>query len=205
MFTGIIEETGVVKLSKNGKLEIACSFAEQINVGQSVAVNGVCLTVVSRPATTSPAGRQSSVVSFDVVEETLERSTLGSLKEGYEVNLERTVIVGGRLDGHIVQGHTDCVGEVKMKNEKVKNGVVDSFEFVVTVPFRLTKYIVEKGSITVDGISLTVTGVGEDWFRVAVIPHTLEVTNLHTKEVGCKVNIEVDVIAKYVEKLVCLE
>jgi riboflavin synthase len=193
MFTGIIEETGTVKLNKDGRLEIECSFADEVSIGQSVAVNGVCLTLVAV---------DGDVLRFEMVRETLERSNLGGMKEGYEVNLERTVQVNGQFDGHIVQGHVDCVGTVNEVHENLEGDAVKSVDVFIVVPEDMLKYVVEKGSVTVDGISLTVTGVGDDWFSVSVIPHTMKVTNLHTKEVGCSLNIEVDVMAKYVEKMI---
>jgi riboflavin synthase len=156
--------------------------------GASVAVNGVCLTVV---------GSIGSEASFDVMAETLKRSVIGSLRAGERVNLERAVRADGRLDGHIVQGHVDGTGVIASRTPG------DGWETVrFAMPVDLARYVAEKGSIAVDGVSLTVTAVGSDWFEVGLIPETLRVTTLGVKQPGDPVNLEVDVLAKYVARLV---
>jgi riboflavin synthase len=193
MFTGIVEELGTVRAidvnATGRRLEIAATrVLEDVQIGASIAVNGVCLTVVEHGLDWWKA---------DAVEETINRSSLGSLTPGARVNLERPVRLADRLDGHLVQGHVDAVATVA-QIEPLADG---STHFRFEVPADLTRYIVEKGSVTVDGISLTVVEVTPTTFGVAVIPHTLAVTNLGSKQLGSAVNIEVDVMAKYVEKL----
>ncbi|MFL5737497.1 MAG: riboflavin synthase [Actinomycetota bacterium] len=186
MFTGIVEELGVVRSIRERDLSVACSLvATDSAVGSSVAVNGVCLTVVDHG---------SDHLAFQLSEETLSRTSLGRLREGDGVNLERPLTLAGRLGGHLVQGHVDGVG------------TVDSFApeeggatLTVGMPEALGRYVVEKGSICVDGVSLTVAGTDGARFSVALIPHTLEATTLGRAEAGYPVNLEVDVIAKYVE------
>jgi riboflavin synthase len=183
MFTGIVEELGTVRAFVDGRLEIlAAEITHGLEIGASVAVNGCCLTAV-----------EIGDVGFaaDVVAETLSRTNLGDLSEGSPVNLERPMRVDGRLDGHIVQGHVDATGEVR-------SPAPDLF---VSAPDSILGYLVEKGSITVDGVSLTVAGIEEGAFRVAVIPHTAAVTTLGARRPGERVNLEVDVVAKYVERL----
>ncbi|OBG97847.1 riboflavin synthase subunit alpha [Mycobacterium sp. E3251] len=156
--------------------------------GDSIAVNGVCLTVVEL----LPDGQFTA----DVMAETLNRSNLGSLQVGSPVNLERAAAVNSRLGGHIVQGHVDGTGQV------VSRAPSEHWEVVrIEIPAEVARYVVEKGSITVDGISLTVSGLGADWFEVSLIPTTRELTTLGRAPVGTQVNLEVDVIAKYVERL----
>ncbi len=182
MFTGIVERGEVVKVEATpdgARLWIRSPILETCALGASVATNGVCLTVTDR---------DGDVCRFDVIRESLDRSALGDLEAGDRVNVERPVRAGDELGGHIVQGHVDGVGDV----------VSVSSEGRMRVATPLTRYIVEKGSITVNGVSLTVTAVDEAAFEVALIPHTLEVTNLGEAD---RVNIEVDVLAKYVEKL----
>jgi riboflavin synthase len=189
VFTGIVEELGEVveregeRLSLRGKL-----VTQDAGHGDSIAVNGVCLTV---------ARVEGDVFTVEVMKETYDRSALGSLKAGDPVNLERAVTAATRLGGHIVQGHVDGVGTIDSK--KPGGGWED---VRVTLPSGLDRYIVEKGSITVDGISLTVVAVDPSGFTVSLIPTTLKLTTLGRKGVGDKVNLEVDIIAKYVEKLV---
>ncbi len=197
MFTGIIEEIGEVlaleSKADSAVLTLAVSrIAEDVVHGASIAVNGVCLTVVGwRPA---EDGR--SALDFDVMAETLKRSVIGTLHAGDKVNLERAARVDSRLDGHIVQGHVDGTGAV------VSRTPGDNWEgFRFSVPVDLARYIAEKGSIAVDGVSLTVTAVGGDWFEVGLIPETLRATVLGGKQPGDPVNLEVDVLAKYVERL----
>jgi len=180
MFTGIVEPGEVVKVAAN-QLWVSSAIVGDCAIGSSVAINGVCLTVTEKDRTT---------VRFDVVDESLARSTLGSLEEGDRVNVERPVRAGEELGGHIVQGHIDGVGTVVAREQDGGTRI--------KVPHDLTRYIVEKGSVTVDGVSLTVIDVDEDSFEVALIPHTLAITTLATAK---RVNVEVDVLARYVEKL----
>ncbi|WP_327237576.1 riboflavin synthase [Streptomyces sp. NBC_01317] len=192
MFTGIVEELGEVTAVEN--LGDASRFTLRGPVvtdgakhGDSIAVNGVCLTVVDL---------DGGAFTADVMAETLDRSSLGALAVGSPVNLERPMAVGGRLGGHIVQGHVDGTGTV------VEREVSEHWEIVkVALPAHLTKYVVEKGSITVDGVSLTVVDAGPDYFTISLIPTTLALTTLGHKGPGDPVNLEVDVIAKYVERL----
>lgn len=185
MFTGIVEELGTVVSREGPRLRIAArTVLEDVTMGASIAVNGVCLTVVGWDG-------DEGWWEADVVEETYARTALGSLAPGHPVNLERPVRLSDRLGGHLVQGHVDGVGEIVEPAPNLR---------VRTHP-DLLRYIVEKGSITVDGISLTVVSPLDDGFTVAVIPHTQEVTTLGHKGVGDLVNLEVDVTAKYVERL----
>lgn len=192
MFTGIIEGTGRIAAFERGadgaRLVIDVGvMAESVAVGDSVALNGVCLTVVKI---------DEPRLAFEAVPETLSRTNLGDLKTGDAVNLERPVRAGGRLDGHIVQGHVDGVGVLV---DVAAEG--DSWRLGVQTPADLLRYLVEKGSIALDGISLTVAGLREDGFEVVIIPHTWEVTNLSRRSVGERLNLEVDILAKYVERL----
>jgi riboflavin synthase len=185
MFTGIVEELGSVEHRERGRLRFGCRrVLDDVVLGASIAVNGCCLTVV---AWDSDAGWWEA----DVTQETFDRTQLGDLKPGDPVNLERPVRLEDRLGGHLVQGHVDAVGEI----------IEPVPDLHVRVPQNLHRYLVEKGSVTVDGISLTVVKPSDDGFTVAVIPHTSEVTTLGFKRVGDRVNIEVDVMAKYAEKL----
>jgi riboflavin synthase len=195
MFTGIVEGTGtVVALTRSGtgdgaRLEVDAPWPPgELAVGDSVAVDGCCLTVVAR----TPGG-----FAADLVAETLRRTALGRLTKGARVNLERPLALGGRLGGHLVQGHVDGVGRVL---ERRTAG--ESTELRVELPEDLARYVVEKGSIAVDGVSLTVAAVGPDWFTVALVPHTLAATTLGGRGPGDPVHLEVDVVAKYVERLV---
>lgn len=199
MFTGIVAEQGsVVSLESDssdaGKVLVidAPRTSGELGLGGSIAVNGVCLT-----ATAIDGNR----ISLDVMGETLDRTTTGSLEAGRKVNLERCVPAGGRLDGHVVQGHVDGVGTLL---EREDLGSWDRLRF--GVPARLARYIAEKGSIAVDGVSLTVTAVSaprdpEPWFEVGLIPTTLAETGLGALKPGAPVNLEVDVLAKYAERL----
>lgn len=192
MFTGIIEELGTVAARDDSadaaRLTVrGPTVAAGAATGDSIAVNGTCLTVVTTD------GRQFTA---DVMRETLERSSLGRLRAGDPVNLERPVTLAGRLGGHLVQGHVDGVGAI------VSREVSEHWEVVgVSLPADLARYVVTKGSITVDGVSLTVVDVTDDAFTVSLIPTTLALTTLGAKGIGDPVNLEVDVIAKYVEKL----
>jgi riboflavin synthase len=191
MFTGIIAERGTIIGVENGgsvvRLMFDAGHLADLAVGDSIAVNGVCLTAVTVEA---------PVVSVDVMSETLDRSSLGRLHEGDLINLERPLPASGRFDGHLVQGHVDGVGVISEVDADA-GGRRLRFE----VPSELDRYVVEKGSITVDGVSLTVSAIGVGWAEVALIPHTLEVTNLGLRSVGDEVNLEADILAKYVEKL----
>ena len=193
MFTGIIEELGSVAARDGGKLRINASLVlEDVQLGASIAVNGCCLTVVDWGGDGDAACDKPSWWEADVTDESFARTSLGALRMGDPVNLERPVRLNDRLGGHLVQGHVDGIGEIVEAGPDLRVRVAER---------DLLRYVVEKGSITVDGISLTVVDVLDDGFTVAVIPHTLEVTNLGTKEVGAPVNLEVDVTAKYVERL----
>lgn len=186
MFTGIVEERGRVRAWDGARLEVACSrVAADASVGESVAVNGACLTVVE-------AG--DGVLAFDVSGETLERTALGRLSAGDPVNLERPLTLLSRLGGHLVQGHVDGVGVV---TDLRREG--DGATMTIRVPASLARYVAEKGSVAVDGVSLTVAGREADAFRVALVPHTLAATTLGERRPGDPVNLEMDVLAKYVE------
>jgi riboflavin synthase len=192
MFTGLIEDVGKVqKLERRGssaRLAIATALpSDEFLVGDSVAVNGACLTV------TSIAGM---LLSFDVSPETLDRSGLGRLASGDQVNLERAMRLSDRLGGHIVTGHIDCVATIAGRREESGN-----IQFFFRTPSESLRYIIEKGSVAIDGISLTVNSVTPDGFAVNIIPHTAQMTTLRFKKPGDKVNIETDIIGKYVERL----
>ena len=192
MFTGIVEELGEVTAldldADSARLSVRAPVVSADAVhGASIAVNGVCLTVVDI---------RGDVFTADVMRETLERSTLGGLSSGERVNLERAVRAADRLGGHIVQGHVDGVDEVQSRSPGVRWETVR-----IGLPPRLARYVVEKGSIAVDGVSLTVSALGNDWFEISLIPATLELTTLGLRKPGEWVNLEVDVIAKYVERL----
>ena len=193
MFTGIVEETGTIReAERRGDVLLvrvnAGSTLSDLPVGGSIALNGCCLTAIEV---------DSESFACELHEETLRRTAFGDrLKPGVRVNLERPMRADGRFDGHIVQGHVDGVGTIT----DLRRGE-DTAELSVALPPKLDRYIVFKGSVTVDGISLTVAGLSPDSFTVALIPHTLEVTNLRDAGVGDPVNLEADVIAKYVERL----
>jgi riboflavin synthase len=192
VFTGIVEELGTVvalqQLTDSARLRIHGALVTSDAVhGASIAVNGVCLTVVD-------FGDEE--FTADVMHETLVRSSLGALDIGSRVNLERPVTLATRLGGHLVQGHVDGTGEILERTPS------EHWEIVrVSLPDDLGRYVVEKGSITVDGVSLTVVEAARDWFSISLIPTTLELTTLGTKAVGDPVNLEVDVVAKYVERM----
>ena len=192
MFTGIIEEIGTVRRIEHGakgaRLTIqAKTVLEDTRIGDSIATNGVCLTVVSMTGDS---------FSADVMAESLRRSSLGTLQGGSPVNLERAMAANGRFGGHIVSGHIDGTGRIAA-TRRDDNAVW----YTVETPAPLLRYIVEKGSITIDGISLTVAAVEQDRFSVSLIPHTAQVTILGEKGPGDTVNLETDIIGKYVEKL----
>jgi riboflavin synthase len=192
VFTGLVADLGtvsdVVATPDGVRLQVATSIAAELSEGDSVAVNGVCLTAVSADA---------HVFTAEVMNETLRRSSLAEVSAGGRVNLELPLRAQDRLGGHVVQGHVDGVGAVSAVED-------DGFARVVTIdaPSELLRYVVEKGSIAVDGVSLTVSSVSPDTFAVSLIPETLERTNLGAAAPGTPVNLEVDVLAKYVEKLV---
>ena len=192
MFTGIVEELGVVasreELGDSARLTVHGPLVtSDARHGDSIAVNGVCLTVVAV---------ENGCFTADVMKETLDRSSLGALAEGSAVNLERSLRLQDRLGGHLVQGHVDGVGHIVSKQ------AADHWTVLrITLPAGLDRYIVEKGSITVDGVSLTVSAVQAGWFEVSLIPTTLQLTTLGPKAPGDPVNLEVDITAKYVEKL----
>jgi riboflavin synthase len=189
MFTGIVEERGVVREIGPARLSVGCrTVTTDTTVGASVAVSGVCLTVVRR---------SDAHLAFDVSDETLRRTSFSRLAEGNAVNLERPLTLSSRLGGHLVQGHVDGVGEVT----GVERGPDGGAWLTVRAPAELGRYMVEKGSICVDGVSLTVAARDGEAFSVALIPYTLDVTTFGTTTVGDPVNLEVDVIAKYVEAL----
>jgi riboflavin synthase len=195
MFTGIIEELGLVR-ETGDRLLVACQKVVRDSVqGDSMAVNGVCLTVVERTMDQSEAVA-AGTLAFDLSPETLSRTSLGRLSKGDAVNLERPVTLTARLGGHLVQGHVDGVGEI---TEMLDAG--SGKEMWISLPRDMARYVVEKGSIAVDGVSLTVAGLHDGAFGVALIPHTLDVTTLGSARRGDPVNLEVDVIAKYVEGL----
>ena len=193
MFTGIIEELGSVAARDGAKLRINASLVlEDVSLGASIAVNGCCLTVVDWGSEGDAACDKPSWWVADVSDESFARTTVGSLQVGDPVNLERPVRLSDRLGGHLVQGHVDGVGEIVQPAPNLQVRVHDQ---------DLLRYVVEKGSITVDGISLTIVKVLDDGFTVALIPHTIDVTTLGTKDRGALVNLEVDMTAKYVERL----
>ena len=192
MFTGIVEELGTIRSLQRGKHSVVLSIGahtvlSDLKIGDSVAVNGVCLTATSR---------DGGGFTADVMHETLNRSSLGALSVGSRVNLERAMAADGRFGGHIVSGHIDGTGTITAVRPD-DNAVW----YTVSASPELLRYIVEKGSITIDGISLTVASVTETGFSVSAIPHTAAVTTLGEKRVGDTVNLETDIIGKYVEKL----
>ena len=192
MFTGIIKEVGVaVAIEKAGaayRLTVESGLiSKEVSIGDSISVNGVCLTLV---------GNKSGIMHFDIMEETLRRSCLKELRHGQRVNLESALRADGVLGGHFVSGHVDCVGKIR---DMRKTGGEVSFE--IEIPGGLNDLIIEKGSIAIDGVSLTVGEAGNDNFKVYLIPHTLGTTTLGEKKTGDKLNIEFDIIGKYVAKL----
>lgn len=194
MFTGLIQQTGEIAGLRviRGKTRItirATGIPAELKVGDSVAVSGVCLTTVD-------LGRKH--LAADLAEETLKRTSLSNLKKGSTVNLELPARPQDRLGGHVVQGHVDGIGTL-LKLEKIKGR--DDWRLVISIPENLTRYVVPQGSISIEGISLTVAQIAAGQLEIAIIPHTYRTTNLHTLKPGSPVNIEVDVLAKYVEKL----
>lgn len=200
MFSGIVEEAarvvGASAHDGNLDLRVSCSFANELRIDQSIAHNGVCLTVVDLPG--------DGTYTVTAIRETLDRSNLGSLKVGDEVNLERSMLMNGRLDGHIVQGHVDTTAECE-EIEEVEGSIY--FKFTYNVPTEMARQgymTVEKGSVTVNGVSLTVCDSTLTSFRVAIIPYTLEHTNFKSIVKGTKVNIEFDIVGKYLARLASL-
>ncbi|PLX79851.1 MAG: riboflavin synthase [Desulfuromonas sp.] len=192
MFTGLIQDVGTVadvrRSGRGMQLGVTTAFPiEELELGESIAVNGVCLTVVELGQ-----GR----FDVDVSPETVERSTIGALHHGDRVNLERALRLCDRLGGHLVSGHIDGTGQV---SDRRSDGNAE--RFTITVPPSLLRYMVDKGSVALDGISLTVNKVDTDSFSVAIIPHSLAHTTLNNLSVGSRINIEADLLAKYVEKL----
>ncbi|TAK26307.1 MAG: riboflavin synthase [Chloroflexota bacterium] len=193
MFTGLVEERGTVRAIRTNAIGVRLEIAAELiltdaSVGSSIAVCGCCLTVVELG---------DGWWAADVVSETLNRSTLGSLRAGDGVNLERPVRLSDRLGGHLVQGHVDGVGVVVARRDLSDGSARLRFE----PPREILRYIVEKGSIAIEGVSLTIAGIDAIGFEIALIPHTLAVTTLGALRVGSRVNLEVDILAKYVEKL----
>jgi riboflavin synthase len=194
LFTGIIEGIGkVIKIEKKTSNRSAVKMtvdlgrhAKGLKVGQSVALNGVCLTVT---------GISSSKCNFEMIEETTKKTDLGNLKEGGIINIERSLKVGDRMEGHFVLGHVDGVGIIKKIERKPKE-----IKIWLEIPKNLAKFVVQKGSIAIDGISLTVVDVQKNLASVCLIPHTVDVTNFHTRKIGDKVNIETDILGKYILK-----
>ena len=194
MFTGLVEGMGIVRrMGKQIEIEPLVRF-EVLEIGESVAIDGACLTVVSwnagQPRWAAPT------FCADVSEETLSRTNLGDRKPGDKVNLERALRVGDRLGGHLVMGHVDCVGVLKSKREEGA-----SIRLFFEIPYRFSRYVVEKGSIAINGVSLTVNGCEGNRFDVNIVPHTAMVTNIGLLKPGDRVNIETDIIGKYVEKI----
>jgi riboflavin synthase len=188
MFTGLVQALGTVTALDGGRLAVETHLAAELSEGDSVSVNGVCLTAT---------GVAGGGFTADVMDETLRRSSLGGLAAGSRVNLELPLLAADRLGGHFVQGHVDGVGTVHEVREEGFSRVV-----AVEADGELLRYVVEKGSIAVDGVSLTVSALDEDGFEVSLIPETLERTTLGAAAPGDEVNLEVDVLAKYVERLV---
>lgn len=194
MFTGIIEGIGkVIKIEKKTSNRSAVKMtvdlgkhARGLKIGQSVALNGVCLTVT---------GISNSKCNFEMIEETTKKTDLGNLKEGGIINIERSLKVGDRMEGHFVLGHVDGVGVIKKIETKPKE-----IKIWFEIPKNLTKFVVQKGSIAIDGISLTVVDVQKNLASVCLIPHTVDVTNFHTRKIGDKINIETDILGKYILK-----
>lgn len=196
MFTGLVEEVGItqsiLKGSKSAKITIkAAKVLEEVSLGDSIATNGVCLTVTSFT---------NNTFSVDVMAETMRKSNLNNLKPGDKVNLERALRLGDRLGGHLVSGHVDGIGTIK-EFKKEDNAIWVS----INTPSSILKYIIQKGSIAIDGISLTIAYVDDEIFKVSIIPHTKDATTLLTKNIGSEVNLECDMIGKYVEKLLAFK
>lgn len=192
MFTGLVEEIGEILSTSNGEKSARLTIKskkilEDVKLGDSIAVNGVCLTVTNF---------DKGLFTVDVMPETMRKSNLGKLSKNSKVNLERAMQLGARFGGHIVSGHIDGTGNVvNIKNEDIATWVT------IEADLKLLKYIVSKGSVTIDGISLTVAEIGDTFFKVSLIPHTKEEATLYGKKVGDEVNIECDIVGKYIERL----
>jgi riboflavin synthase len=192
VFTGIVETTGQIKRAEptsNGgtQLVIATQLATELEIGASLALNGCCLTVTAV---------HGSEIRFDLLGETLRRTNLGDLKPGQVINLERPMLANGRFDGHVVQGHIDTTARIESMEPAGSDHRVE-----VALPESFSRYVVFKGSVAIDGISLTVAELHPDRFVIWIIPHTWQVTNLHQRKPGDRVNLEFDLIAKYVERM----
>jgi riboflavin synthase len=192
VFTGIVETTGQIKRAEptaNGgtQLVIGTQLATELEIGASLALNGCCLTVTAV---------NGSEIRFDLLDETLRRTNLGDLKSGDVINLERPMLANGRFDGHVVQGHIDTTAPI----ESIESAGSDH-RVEIALPESFSRYVVFKGSVAVDGISLTVAELHPDRFVIWIIPHTWQVTNLHQRKPGDRVNLEFDLIAKYVERM----
>ncbi len=195
MFTGLIEEIGkVLRIEKTGvaaRLTVAAGFpVDEVRIGDSIAINGACLTVVEKA---------NGAFTFDASPETISRTAFRQLKSGSPVNLERALRLSDRLDGHLVAGHVDCVGLITERRE-ISGNIVFSFR----IPGEFMRYVAEKGSVAIDGVSLTVNTVAEETFSVNIIPLTSGRTNLAKKKAGDEVNVETDMLCKYVERLLGL-
>ncbi len=193
MFTGLISDVGKLERSESGCYWIACNYPSQtIEIGASIACDGCCLTVISVEAGTDG----KCLFSADVSEETLRCTKLGSWRQGVEINLERPLTLGSELGGHVVTGHVDGVAEILSRNE-----VGTSVCFRLKSPPELSRFIAPKGSVALDGTSLTINDVSGDEFEINIIPHTLKCTNWGVKMIGDRVNLEVDLLARYVARL----
>lgn len=199
MFTGIVEGTAAVLevLPREGAarrlvLDLG-ALAGDVRLGDSVAVDGTCLTAVELGGADRPAG----AVAFDVIQETLDRTTLGELAPGREANVERPMRADARFHGHVVSGHVDGTGTIRLMRQEP-----GQVRLEIALDPALARYLIPKGSVTVDGISLTVVDAERDWFSVALIPHTLQVTTLRLKSQGARVNLEMDAMGKWVERLI---
>ncbi len=194
MFTGLIEEVGIItqfnKTSDGAVIKVNATFEGDVKLGDSISVNGVCLTVIDI---------NSNILSFEVSKETLSVTNFSNLKAGNRVNLERAMRADARFDGHIVSGHIDGTAKIK---DIIKDGFSYEYEFYAEKD--ILKYIVKKGSVSINGISLTVSKVKDNSFSVEIIPHTLDKTNLKYLEIGNNVNIETDILSKYIEKFLYL-
>ena len=196
MFTGIVETIGTIdKIIKNKKgkpfIIQASKIMDDLQIGDSISVNGVCLTVTKI---------ENPKFYLDLVPETLKFSNLGDLKDCSKVNLERALTMSTRLSGHLLQGHIETVGVIVEKN-KIENGA----ELIVAIDPKFIKYCIPKGSIALDGISLTIANINENFIKIAIIPHTLKKTNLIFKDIGDSLNIETDIIGKYIERLINID
>ncbi len=197
MFSGIVEEyaevVSVIKEQENLHLTLKCSFVDELKIDQSISHNGVCLTVVKI---------ENGTYTVTAMKETIERSNIGLLKQGDKVNVERSMMMNGRLDGHIVQGHVDQTAKC-IKIEDADGSWYYTFEYAFDKAMAQRGYVtVDKGSVTVNGVSLTVCNPTDGTFQVAIIPYTYEHTNFHTFRVGSIVNIEFDIIGKYISKMI---